>query len=817
MQFRPISGRMLSGVLMTLAAFPLAAVPEAKIHQNEIILSNAGAEYHFTAKAPCSLTACFFHGKNTGMTKFGYSLMDSDLQWTNDADLGKWSYKILKDKESVMLRTSVNGPGMRLLREYTLRGSSPSMEMRFRAEYDHPENVRWAFLFGSRLPVDKPFLRLVSEVHSGKISTELRMIPNTHFLDGKGNLRKVQNSIYAKWEDLFLIGSYNPDNKSGFLVMTDLERTPWPMQVRQENKNKIGFHVAPYVFSIDGNGKHFQEICLTLLPFQEDPASLNANVIAAFVSRMNAKRLLHAKAQTGRLLPGPGIPVVWTDFADARVYPSERPPEKKTGAVEIYAARGERESFQLALRSPKALGNVALRTESLRSADDPKAAIPLQWNPVMTERVGEPYEGDNSCYGEVPDVLGCAEKSDLPANLTRSYYLTAAVPENALPGVYKGNVRILSDGKEIASVPVVLRVWRFSLQDRTLVAALDWWHRQMPRKEMLRTFEEVGEIVVRNNGGLRWVSSPEPEWNEDGTLKRVDYKKFDADMERARTRFRHNLVICRAYMLGYDHRPKNTLFGSAKMILKPAFNAKLEAFTKNFRAHLIEKGWNGQVVMDMFDEPWDQYYDMINQVVARIRAIAPEWKFTYAGAYAPALEESIKFWNLPVYMATRDYARRARRRGAEITVYNFPSSAVTENPTALRGLFAHLYNKNIRYFYQWIVNWWGPECGYSGDVHRPASIVRLVNGKVCSTQRMEAAGSGIEDYEYAVRLRKTADRLAKSNPEAAKQAEALLEKMKRLAWSSDHDEIVFIPEQNPAVYEEFHRLAGEFLDQAEEL
>ena len=142
-------------------------------------------------------------------------------------------------------------------------------------------------------------------------------------------------------------------------------------------------------------------------------------------------------------------------------------------------------------------------------------------------------------------------------------------------------------------------------------------------------------------------------------------------------------------------------------------------------------------------------------------------------------------------MATRDYARRARRRGAEITVYNFPSSAVTENPTALRGLFAHLYNKNIRYFYQWIVNWWGPECGYSGDVHRPASIVRLVNGKVCSTQRMEAAGSGIEDYEYAVRLRKTADRLAKSNPEAAKQAEALLEKMKRLAWSSDHDEIVF--------------------------
>ena len=382
MQFRPISGRMLSGVLMTLAAFPLAAVPEAKIHQNEIILSNAGAEYHFTAKAPCSLTACFFHGKNTGMTKFGYSLMDSDLQWTNDADLGKWSYKILKDKESVMLRTSVNGPGMRLLREYTLRSSSASMEMRFRAEYDHPENVRWAFLFGSRLPVDKPFLRLVSEVHSGKISTELRMIPNTHFLDGKGNLRKVQNSIYAKWEDLFLIGSYNPDNKSGFLVMTDLERTPWPMQVRQENKNKIGFHVAPYVFSIDGNGKHFQEICLTLLPFQEDPASLNANVIAAFVSRMNAKRLLHAKAQTGRLLPGPGIPVVWTDFADARVYPSERPPEKKTGAVEIYAARGERESFQLALRSPKALGNVALRTESLRSADDPKAAIPLQWNPV---------------------------------------------------------------------------------------------------------------------------------------------------------------------------------------------------------------------------------------------------------------------------------------------------------------------------------------------------------------------------------------------------------------------------------------------------
>lgn len=83
-------------------------------------------------------------------------------------------------------------------------------------------------------------------------------------------------------------------------------------------------------------------------------------------------------------------------------------------------------------------------------------------------------------------------------------------------------------------------------------------------------------------------------------------------------------------MLGYDHRPKNTLFGSAKMILKPSYNAKLEAFTKDFRAHLIKKDWNGKVIMDMFDEPLDQYYDMINQVVTRIRAIAPEWKFTYA-------------------------------------------------------------------------------------------------------------------------------------------------------------------------------------------
>ena len=207
---------------------------------------------------------------------------------------------------------------------------------------------------------------------------------------------------------------------------------------------------------------------------------------------------------------------------------------------------------------------------------------------------------------------------------------------------------------------------------------------------------------------------------------------------------------------------------------------------------------------------------MINQVVTRIRAIAPEWKFTYAGAYAPALEASINFWNLPVYMATTDYMKRAKALGAEMTVYNFPYSAVTENPTAVRGLFAHLYNKNIRYFYQWIVNWW-PECGYNGDFQRRASIVRLLNGHVCSTQRMEAAGSGIEDYEYAVRLRQTVTRLMKSNPAIAKQAEALLEEMKKLAWSTKYDEVCFVPEQNPARYEEFHRRAGEILDQAEGL
>lgn len=815
MQFSFIPNWVQLCLLTVPLTLPLLAVPNAEIQQDQIVLSNAGAKYRFTVKAPYSLMECHMNGVNTGMTKFGYALMDSDLSWTNDIDLGKWSYTILRDKESITLQTMVNGPDMRLLREYTLSGSSPAMKMRFRAEYDKPGKVRWAFLFGTRLPANKPFLRLFSEVHNGRISTCLRMISNNHFLDQEGNLRKIQGSLYDKWEDVFLIGSYDPDKKIGFLAMTNPELTPWPMQVRQESKEKIGFNVAPYVFSIDKDGKRFQEVRLTFVPFQGDFSVLNKTIVEPFVARLKACGFIHAKPQTARLISSGNLDV-WTDLADARVYPSENAPKVKTTRVEIFAARGERESFQLALRSSEPQRDISLQPEPLTNVDKSTRKIELQWNPVMAEVAGEPYRGDNCCYGEIPDVLGYNKSVDLSANRTQSFYLTATIPEDTVAGVYKGNVKILSAGKEIASVPVFLRVWRFSLVERTFVAALDWWHRQMPRKEMLRTFAETGDIVIRNNGGLRWVASPQPEWNDDGTLKRVDYTKFDVDMETAQKRFRHNLVVCRAYMLGYDHRPKNTLFGSAKMILKPSYNAKLEAFTKDFRAHLIKKDWNGKVIMDMFDEPLDQYYDMINQVVTRIRAIAPEWKFTYAGAYAPALEASINFWNLPVYMATTDYMKRAKALGAEMTVYNFPYSAVTENPTAVRGLFAHLYNKNIRYFYQWIVNWW-PECGYNGDFQRRASIVRLLNGHVCSTQRMEAAGSGIEDYEYAVRLRQTVTRLMKSNPAIAKQAEALLEEMKKLAWSTKYDEVCFVPEQNPARYEEFHRRAGEILDQAEGL
>lgn len=102
-----------------------------------------------------------------------------------------------------------------------------------------------------------------------------------------------------------------------------------------------------------------------------------------------------------------------------------------------------------------------------------------------------------------------------------------------------------------------------------------------------------------------------------------------------------------------------------------------------------------------------------------------------------------------------------REKGGEVTVYNPPHYANNDLLIRVRGNYAWLWNENINYLYQWLVNTWGEFGERGSDNNRMASWVFPVGNRVCSTLRLEATLSGIQDYEYFSLLKSEKERLAR--------------------------------------------------------
>ena len=310
--------------------------------------------------------------------------------------------------------------------------------------------------------------------------------------------------------------------------------------------------------------------------------------------------------------------------------------------------------------------------------------------------------------------------------------------------------------------------------------------------------------------------NPLPKWDAEGNLTGVDYRKFDESAEKAFHVYRHHFVITRCFMLGFGHEPRDTIFGKKEEILTPLWKKKLLAFAVDFKKHLEKKGWEKKVVFDLFDEPHPRYYSILQQTIDLLKSVSPDFRYTYAGAFTPALNGYINFWNVPMTAGnytSRYNLRLMREKGGEVTVYNPPYYSNNELTARVRGNYVWLWKEGITYLYQWLVNTWS-ELGERGsDNNRKASWVFPVGNRVCSTLRLEATLLGIQDYEYFRLLESERKRLAGKVPELAGRAARLLEQAEKLAGRTPFDERCVVVELNPEKYHRIHREAAELLEE----
>jgi hypothetical protein len=147
---------------------------------------------------------------------------------------------------------------------------------------------------------------------------------------------------------------------------------------------------------------------------------------------------------------------VWTAPTVEKVLKTMAVP-MTSGPLQLSAARGEFEPFQIVIRSPTTQ-DVAVSVSDFSNGNDPLPAPTLH----RVDYVNITTAGDHfDRFGPWPDPLFPLDSGDtvhFPANENQPLWFTVHVPWDAAPGIYQGTVMVGS-----ASIPVELEVWAFSL------------------------------------------------------------------------------------------------------------------------------------------------------------------------------------------------------------------------------------------------------------------------------------------------------------------------------------------------------------------
>ena len=185
----------------------------------------------------------------------------------------------------------------------------------------------------------------------------------------------------------------------------------------------------------------------------------------------------------------------------------------------LTAARGETQSFQVAVRGP-ARGVTAAMSELTgpEGARIGAASVALYREQAVLVEHSTPYPGGSNPpdpAGEIPDALIPfsapggrlrAQPFSVADGESAVLFADLTVPRDARPGVYRGELTLRAPGRRPLAVRVALTVWSFALPLRpTLGSSFGIW--DVPRRQasslLLRNRLQPGAVLARDVAALR--------------------------------------------------------------------------------------------------------------------------------------------------------------------------------------------------------------------------------------------------------------------------------------------------------------------------
>lgn len=135
------------------------------------------------------------------------------------------------------------------------------------------------------------------------------------------------------------------------------------------------------------------------------------------------------------------------------------------GPSEIEMARGETESFQVAVLGGSRPATVRVSVSPLRRREGPGVLVPAR---VEVRRVDyvetvTPYYPTTLAGGEWPDPLSPVDHGEVPPGRIQPFWVSVRAPEDQPPGTYEGFVSVTDAEGRSELLALRVNVWAFSI------------------------------------------------------------------------------------------------------------------------------------------------------------------------------------------------------------------------------------------------------------------------------------------------------------------------------------------------------------------
>lgn len=291
-----------------------------------------------------------------------------------------------------------------------------------------------------------------------------------------------------------------------------------------------------------------------------------------------------------------------------------------------------------------------------------RARSEYDWSPMSEEIIGEEVSGSMN-PNFVADALLNEEKINFSAYQAQPVWFTIKIPKNIKPETYKGKIKISADGLNTKEYNLEIKVQDISIPDYTdykfhldlwinptsiaqIYKVEDWSEKHW---ELIKTYlkdyasaggKNIATIITEDpwqkpwikgtthsqtqygyKSMVKWIKTKDGKWN-------FDYEIFDRYVSLAEslgistfinaysmTPFHTKQTI--KYYDESDDKDKSVIID----ITDADYKLMWESFLKNFKNHLLQKGWYDKTYLGFDEKP----NDILEKITNIIKNSAPEF------------------------------------------------------------------------------------------------------------------------------------------------------------------------------------------------